>query len=94
MLDSFKLANVITVYKKGSQTFLSSYRSISLLSAFNKFLEKLMCNRLVDFLEKKKVVFDNQFGFRAKHSTDHAIISIDDKIQRAMMRGIFLVVCY
>ena len=53
-----------------------------------------MCNRLVDFLEKKKVVFDNQFGFRAKHSTDHAIISIDDKIQRAMMRGIFLVVCY
>ena len=94
MLDSFKLANVIPVYKKGSQTFLSNYRSIALLSAFNKFLEKLTCNRLVDFLEKKKVVFDNQFGFRAKHSTDHAIISIDDKIQRAMMRGIFLVVCY
>ena len=54
-----------------------------------------MCNRLVDFLEKKKVFFDNQFGFRAKHSTDHAILSIVDKIQRAIDErdfscGIFL----
>lgn len=43
-----------------------------------------MCNRLVDFLEKKKVFFDNQFCFRAKHSTDHAILSIVDRIQRAI----------
>ena len=72
--DSFKLANVIPVYKKGSQNCLSNYRPISLLSVFNKLLEKLMCNRLVDFLEKKKEFFDNQFGFRAKHSTDYAIL--------------------
>lgn len=45
--------------------------------------EKLMCNRLVDLLENKKVFFDNKFGFRAKHSTDHAVLSIVDKIQRA-----------
>ena len=54
-----------------------------------------MCNRLVDFLEKKKVFFDNQFAFRPKHSTDHAILSIVDKIQRAIDErdfscGIFL----
>ena len=52
--DSFKLANVVPVYKKGSQTSLSNYRPISLLSVFDKLLEKLMCNRLVNFLEKKK----------------------------------------
>lgn len=56
-----------------------------------------MCNRsrLVDFLEKKKVFFDNQFGVMAKHSTDHAIFSIVDKIQRTIDErdfscGIFL----
>ena len=54
-----------------------------------------MCNRSVDFLEKKKVFFDNQFGFRAKHYTDHAILSIVNKIQRAIDErgfscGIFL----
>ena len=93
--DKFKLANVIPVYKKGSMSILSNYRPISLLSIFNKLLEKLMCNRLVDFLEKKKVFFNNQFGFRAQHSTTHAVLNIIDKIQRAIDQkefscGIFL----
>ena len=95
MPDNFKLANVIPVFNKGSQTCLSNYRPISLLSVFNKLLEKLVCNRLVDYLEKKKVFFENQFGFRAKHSTGHAVLSIVDKIQRAIDErdfscGIFL----
>ena len=90
-----KSANVIPVYKKDSQLCLSNYRPISLLSIFNKLLEKLMCKRLLNFLEKEKILFDNQFGFRANHSTDHAILSITDKIQRAIDErdypcGIFL----
>ena len=54
-----------------------------------------MCKRLLNFLEKEKILFDNQFGFRTNHSTDHAILSITDKIQRAIDErdyscGIFL----
>ena len=50
--SSLKLANVIPVYKKDSQFCLCNYRPISLLSIFNKLLEKLICFRLLDFLEK------------------------------------------
>ena len=82
--DKFKLANVIRVYKKDSQTSLSNYRSISFLPVFNKLLEKLMWNRLLKFPEKNNIFFDNQFGFRRGHSTEHAILSIVDKIQRAI----------
>ena len=57
--SNFKLANVIPVHKKGSQTCLSHYRPISLLSIFNKLLEKLMCNRLIGFLEKKVFLIIN-----------------------------------
>ncbi len=90
-----KSANVIPVYKKDSQFSLSNYRPISLLSIFSKLLEKLMCKRLLNFLEKEKILFDNQFGFRTNHSTDHAILSITDKIQGAIDErdyscGIFL----
>ena len=54
-----------------------------------------MYNRLIKFLEKSNIVFDKQFGFRSKHSTDHAILCIIDKIQRAIDNrnyscGIFL----
>ena len=40
--DCFKLARVIPVFKKGSQISLDNYRPISLLSVFNRILEKIV----------------------------------------------------
>ena len=81
VLSSFKIAKIIPIYKGGSQTCLNNYRPISLLSVFNKLMEKLVYNRLTDFLNKKEILYEKQFGFRSNHSTDHAILSIIDKIQ-------------
>ena len=78
----FKLANIIPVYKKGSRTCLSNYRPISLLSVFNKLLERLMYNRLIKYLDNSNIFYNKQFGFRTRHSTDHAILCIIDKIQK------------
>ena len=91
----FKQASVVPVYKTKSPTSLCNYRPISLLSISNKLLEKLMYKKLLDFLEKKKVLFKKQFGFRENHSTDHAILSIIHNIQLAIDErdfscGIFL----
>ena len=93
--SNFRLANVVPVFKKGSQTCLTNYRPISLLSIFNKLIEKLMYKRLIRVLEKNNILFHKQFGFRSGYSTDHAIICITDKIQRAIENrnyscGIFL----
>ena len=82
--SNLKIAKVTPVFKKGLQTNLNNYRPISILSIFNKLLEKLMHKRILDFLEKKKGIYCKQFGFRAKHSTDHAILSIIDLIQHAI----------
>ena len=40
--DLFKTAKVTPVFKKGVQTSLNNYHPISILSIFNKLLEKLM----------------------------------------------------
>ena len=82
--SNLKIANVIPIYKKGSQTLVENYRPISLLSIFNKILEKLMYTRLLSFLNKEKVLFEKQFGFRSKYSTHYALLSIVDKIQRSI----------
>ena len=39
--DSLKLARVIPVYKKGAKNEPGNYRPISLLSVFDKILEKI-----------------------------------------------------
>ena len=60
--------------------------SISLLSIFNRLLEKLMYKRLINYIEKNKIISKRQFGFRSKHSTAHAIMLIADKIQKAIFK--------
>ena len=87
--DHFKIANVIPIHKKDSVTCLNNYRPISLISIFNRILEKLMFKRLSSFIEKHKILYDKQFGFRTKHSTTHATLLITDRIQKAIENGQF-----
>ena len=46
-------------------------------------LEKIICNRLVVFLESNNLINKNQFGFRKKHSTVHPIIHLLNKVTEA-----------
>ena len=48
--DSLKIANVTSVYKKGSKLECADYRPISLLSIVGEIIEKLMHKRLIGFL--------------------------------------------
>ena len=43
-----------------------------------------MYERLYNFLELHHCIYDNQFGFRGKHSTSHALISITEDIRNAL----------
>ena len=93
--DKLKVGTIIPLYKSGSQTLVSNYRPITLLSVFHKIMEKLMYKRLIEFLDKHNILIENQFGFRSGRSTTHATLLITDKIQRAIEAklyscGIFL----
>ena len=90
--DQFKVARVVPIHKKGSSYLVSNYRPISLLSMFNKLIEKLMYNRIISYLEKFSILHNNQFGFRSKHSTTHALLLLTDKIQRTIDNGTYS--CY
>ena len=43
---------------------------------FSKCFEKIICSRLLDFLNESDFFIDTQFGFRKRLSTKHAILSI------------------
>ena len=48
-----------------------------------------MYNRLYNFLENYNVLYSLQFGFRAKHSTLHAPISMTECIKKTIDDGMF-----
>jgi len=63
---------------------MSNYRPISLLPVFSKLLEKLIYNRVMNFLKKYSVLYKYQFGFRKGHSTNLALIDVIDTINMAL----------
>lgn len=71
----FKTAKVIPVFKKGKPDQVDNYRPISLLNNLSKIFEKLMYKRVTSYLNKHNILSDNQFGFRAGHSTTDAVFS-------------------
>ena len=82
--DKLKIAKVIPIFKKGDPSLFENYRPISLLPAISKVLEKIIALQLSSSFEKNKLLFDNQYGFRPKHSTEHAALELIDRITNKM----------
>ena len=74
--NEMKIAKVIPIYKTSDQMNLKNYRPVSLLPAFSKLLEKIVYDKLMNFLIKKNLLYKHQYGFRPKHSTIHPIIHL------------------
>ena len=87
--DLLKLASVCPIYKKNDRTKCANYRPISLLSNLSKIFKRTMYNRIELFLSEFDTLYRLQFGFRKKHSTEHAILSIVEEIRKNLDNGIF-----
>ena len=79
-----KIAKVSPVFKSGDKSIISNYRPISILPSFSKIFEKLVYNRLINYLNKYCVLSNNQYGFRSNYSTSLAILEMVDKISEAI----------
>ena len=71
-----KIANVIPIYKSDDPMLFNHYRPVSLLCILSKVFEKIMYDRLLNFLERHKILYDKQYGFRKKtfylHGFNHS----------------------
>jgi len=80
----FKIAKIVPIFKCGDRNSADNYRPISLLCTFSKILEKIMANRLTEYLEDFDILSIHQFGFRKSHSTEHPMILFLNKIYEAI----------
>ena len=86
-----KVAKVIPIFKNGDKHRLNNYRPVSLLSLFSKILEKWFTQKVTVFLEKHKLISDNQYGFREQRSTSLALIQLIENITAATDRYEFTI---
>ena len=62
--SQFKLAKVFPIHKGGDKTDPSKYRPISILPTVSKIFERHFNQHLMGFLNKYKLIHENQSGFR------------------------------
>ena len=65
---------------------LNNYRPISLLPIFSKIIEKVIYQRLFNFLNTNNALFSSQYGFRKNHSTINAVTELVSHVITAMNR--------
>ena len=82
--DSLKIAKVLPVFKKGDNNIVDNYRPISLLPVISKVFEKIMHHQLMNYFDCHNLLYKHQYGFRPKHSTEHAALELTDRILSAM----------
>ena len=93
--EELKTANVLPLYKADDPMLFNNYRPVSLLTVLSKVFEKIMYNRLLNFLDTYNILFKNQFGFRKNHSTYMATMLLMEGITKSLENseyviGIFL----
>ena len=74
--EHMKIAKIIPIYKSKSKDDFSNYRPISILPTISKILEKVIYKRLYNFMNTSNTFYANQYGFRHRHSTLHAVTKL------------------
>ena len=85
--NALKYAKVRPIFKSGDTAEIGNYRPISVLPFFSKILEKIMYNRVYNYLIKHNLIYNKQFGFQANNSTEHALMELSSKISDSFENG-------
>ena len=67
--SSWKLANVIPLFKKGEKSSANNYRPVSLLSCISKILERIVFKHVFNYLRDINFISEHQSGFQPGDST-------------------------
>src|SRR6218665_2964250 len=84
-----KIAKITAIFKAGDKTLITNYRPISVLPFYSKIMEKLMANRLTDYINKYVPLSVTQYGFQHGLSTYMALMDMQTNISEAMNQNKF-----
>lgn len=89
--DELKKAKIIPLFKSDNRDDVNNYRPISVLPVFSKVFEKVICTRLVNFIEKNNLFSNCQHGFRPGRSTESAIFQFTNNVYKYLEKKHYLV---
>ena len=81
------------IHKSGPRSYPANFRPISLVPVIAKIVERIVQRQLYAYLFSNHMLASAQNGFRPRHSTETALISVTDHILSATDRGDLTLLC-
>ena len=86
--DQWKQIMITPVYKQSKPPLeVSSYRPVALLCAISKLCERVLYDQIMDCVEERGLLPDDQHGFRKNRSTNSALASMMSRVGAALDKG-------
>ena len=91
--ESWKHSLVFPIHKSGNASNPSNFRPISIVPVISKIVERAVHQQLYGYLSMNHLLSPTQHGFRPRHSTETALITISDHVLSANDRGEISLLC-
>ena len=82
--DNLKIGCITPIFKGGDKDKINNYRPVCSLSPLSKIIEKVIANRMINYLEDYDILSKTQFGFRKNMGTENALLNYIDNIQNQL----------
>ena len=92
--DDWKVAHVTAIFKKGKQTSPGNYRPVSLTSIICKTLESIIRDKLMEYLDERDKLSNDQHGFRSGRSCVTQLLEIVEVCSSMLDEGAGIDVVY
>ena len=89
-----KTGCITPIYKSGSKNCINNYRPVCSLSPFSKIFERVIYNRMIEYIENNDIFSKTQYGFRKGLSTENAIVDFIDEIHKGLQNREYTVAVF
>ena len=79
--EKLKVGCITPIFKNGDRKKINNYRPVCSLTPISKIIEKVINNRMVNFIDDNNIFSETQFGFRKNMGTETALLNYIDHIQ-------------
>ena len=87
MPDGWKLANVVSIFKKGDRTQSQNYQPISLTSILCRLMESILRDAIVEHLKVNNLIKSSQHGFMPHRSCLTNLLEFMEEITKLLDQG-------